>query len=54
MGESTPSRGWAGPTAVIAICAVLTAVMRVSYDSFAVFLLPLVDDFGRRPQGFTV
>jgi hypothetical protein len=46
VAGSATSRAWAWPIAVIALCAVLTAVMRVSYDSFAVFLLPLADDFG--------
>lgn len=40
------TRGWTWPAAVVVICAVLTAVMRVSFDSFAVFLLPLAGDFG--------
>ncbi len=44
-GSSEP-RAWAWPVAVVVICAILTAVMRVSFDSFAVFLLPLADGFG--------
>ncbi|MCA8926456.1 MAG: MFS transporter [Alphaproteobacteria bacterium] len=44
-GISDPSK-WALPAAVIAICAFLTAVMRISYDSFAIFLLPLSREFG--------
>jgi MFS family permease len=43
--DKTPS-AWIWPAAAVAICALLTAVMRVSFDSFAVFLLPLADDFG--------
>jgi MFS family permease len=43
--DKAPST-WIWPVAVVAVCAVLTAVMRVSFDSFAVFLLPLADDFG--------
>lgn len=46
MVISAQHHAWAWPAAVVAICAVLTAVMRVSFDSFAVFLLPLAGDFG--------
>ncbi len=31
---------------VVAVCAVLSAVMRISIDGFAVFLLPLSEEFG--------
>ena len=46
MGDATQTSNWIWPAAAVAVCALLTAVMRVSFDSFAVFLLPLADNFG--------
>jgi MFS family permease len=37
---------WGPVFSVVAICAVMSAVMRVSIDGFAVFLLPLSEEFG--------
>lgn len=37
---------WRWAFAIVAVCALLSAVMRVSIDGFAVFLLPLSAEFG--------
>ena len=37
---------WRWAVSVVAVCAVLSAVMRISIDGFAVFLLPLSGEFG--------
>jgi MFS family permease len=37
---------WRWAFLVVSICAVMSAIMRISIDSFAVFLLPLSHEFG--------
>lgn len=44
-GETHPPPDWRWVILVVAVCAVLSAVMRVSIDGFAVFLLPLSEEF---------
>ncbi len=45
MRSRLPS-DWRWCAALVGICASLSAVMRISIDSFAIFLLPLSEEFG--------
>ena len=45
-GKTRLPTDWQLATFVVIICATLSAIMRISIDSFAVFLLPLTEEFG--------